>query len=65
MVVGNRRDNVMCNMGGTDAVMKEVQESTVGPVDCVESAFSPGPILLVKVWNVDVGVLEPGVKDKP
>eukprot|EP00438_Fugacium_kawagutii_P003927 Skav230527 [mRNA] locus=scaffold1183:71620:75644:- [translate_table: standard] len=55
----------MCHMCGTYPVMDVIQDWAVGSVDGVKGALDPSPILLVKMWDVNIGVLQPSVQDQP
>ena len=64
LIVRDGRIEVMCHMGGSNFVMKEVDgapwiEFVVGTVDGVESALDEVVVAIGEVWDINVSVLKP------
>mmetsp|Transcript_95741 Transcript_95741/g.139853 ORF Transcript_95741/g.139853 Transcript_95741/m.139853 type:complete len:278 (+) Transcript_95741:368-1201(+) len=64
-VVGDCAVNMVNDVGGTDLVVEEVEDSSIWPVDGHEGTLDVAPVFAGKVGHVGVGVLEPCVEDKP
>jgi hypothetical protein len=52
---------MMCDVCTANAMVQKIKNETVWPVNRHESSFDPRPLLVIKVWNVYIGMLEPGV----
>ena len=64
LVVGNRRIEMVGNVRSTNLVVQKVNESprielVVGAIDCVQGTLYVGVVVMGKVRNIDVRVLEP------
>ena len=64
LVVGNRRIEMVGNVRGTNLVVQKVNESpriklVVGAIDRVQGTLYVGVVVMGKVRNVDIRVLEP------
>ena len=65
IVMRDCRIHVVSNMSGTNIVMKEIQNWAVRSINSMERSFCPRPFLFIKMRNINVGMLQPCVKDKP
>lgn len=64
VVMGDRRIKVVGHVGGADFVMQKVNDSpwvelVVGSINGVKSTLDKVVVVLGKVWDVNVGVLQP------
>ena len=48
-----------------DAMVQKIKNETIWSVNCHKGSLDPRPLVVVKVWNVHVSMLEPGVQDEP
>ena len=51
----------MRDVRATNVMMHEIENGAVWPVNRHEGSLYPRPLLIVKVWNINVSVLKPGV----
>ena len=56
---------MVSHVSWSDIVMEEIKDWSVWSVDSMESSFDVIEFLWVKIRNIDVSVLEPGVEDQP
>ena len=57
--------DVMGDVRRADLVVQPVDQLGVGPIDCEESATHVAELFGREVGDVNVGVLQPGVRDEP
>ena len=55
----------MRDVRATNVMMHEIENGAVWPVNRHEGSLYPRPLLIVKVWNINVSVLKPGVQNQP
>ena len=53
--------HVMCDVCTANVMVKKIKNETVWPVNRHNGSFDPRPLLVIKVWNVYVSMLKPGV----
>ena len=53
------------SVGRANVMVHGVEHSAIGAIDRAEGAPDIGPFVAVEVRSVDVGVMQPGVGDKP
>ena len=57
--------DVMDDMGRSNAVVKEIENRSIGPVNSLEGSLGPIPIRKRKVRDFSIGVLKPCVANQP
>ena len=55
----------MADVGGADAVVKQVQHRPIGTIHRLQRPLGPGPISGGEMGDVGIGVLHPGVGHQP
>ena len=65
VVVWDGAVDVMGDVRRADLVVQPVDQLGVGPIDCEESATHVAELFGREVGDVNVGVLQPGVRDEP
>jgi hypothetical protein len=57
--------HVMCDVCTADAMVQKIKNETIWSVNRHKGSLDPRPLIVVKVWNVHVSMLEPGVQNEP
>ena len=56
---------MMRDVGAADVMVHEIEDRAIRPVNRHEGSLDPRPLFVVKVRNIHVSMLEPGVQDQP
>lgn len=65
VVVRNPREEMMRSVGRANVMVHGVEHSAIGAIDRAEGASDIGLFVALEVRSVGVGVMQPGVGDKP
>jgi len=64
MIEGHIREQMMGHVSICDMMEEVVQGGAKGSIYCAEGTSQPGPFFVIKVWHIDICVLEVGDQDQ-